>query len=241
VIFLSASLTFRKGLVDGLPIGLGYLAVSFAFGMMAADNGLSVLQSVLISAVNMTSAGQFAGLTVITTGAPYIEMVLTQLVINMRYALMSLSLSQKLDERIGTGGRMAIAFANTDEIFAVASSQTQAVPRLYMHGLALLPFFGWTGGTLLGAVAAGLLPPLLCDSLSLALYAMFIAIVLPPAKENRAIRPVVALALLLSCAFTWLPGLKNISSGFAIIICTIIAAAAGALLHPVGREENGNE
>ncbi len=229
--------SFRTGLRDGLPIALGYFPVSFTFGMLAISQGLPAFQAVLISATNLTSAGQFAGLTVIAAGASLLEMALTQLVINLRYALMSLSLSQKLDSRVTLLQRCIVAFGNTDEIFAVASSKPGTIGARYLYGLILGPMLGWTGGTLAGAVASGLLPAMVQSALGVAIYGMFIAIVVPPARQFRPVLAVVLIALALSCGFAWLPVLRQVSAGFAIIFCTVLAAGAGALLFPLEEKE----
>ena len=197
---------------------------------------MSPFHAVLISLLNLTSAGQFAGLTVIVSGASLLEMALTQLVINIRYALMSVSLSQKLDSSVKTFQRMLIAYGNTDEIFAVASSKPGSVGSRYMYGLIFLPVLGWVGGTLTGAVASTLLPAAVISALGVALYGMFIAIVVPVAKESREVLIVVGAALVFSTAFYYLPVLQEISSGFTIIICTVAAAGIGAVLFPVKEE-----
>ncbi len=226
----------KAGLRDGIPIAVGYFSVSFTFGMLAVRDGISPFHSVLISLLNLTSAGQFAGLTVIVSGASLLEMALTQLVINIRYALMSISLSQKLDSSLKSFQRMLIAYGNTDEIFAVASSKPGSVGSRYMYGLIALPVLGWVGGTLTGAVASTLLPAAVISALGVALYGMFIAIVVPVAKENREVLIVAGSALLFSTAFYYLPVLREISSGFTIIICTVAAAGIGAVLFPVKEE-----
>lgn len=227
----------KKGVKDGIPIGIGYFSVSFTFGMLAVKDGISPFHAVLISLLNLTSAGQFAGLNVIVSGASLMEMALTQLVVNIRYALMSLSLSQKLDASVSLADRMLIAYGNTDEIFAVASSKPGNVGKWYMYGLMLLPVIGWSGGTLAGAVAGTLLPADIISALGIALYGMFIAIVVPVAKEHREIAVVTVTALILSTTFYYLPVLKEISSGFSMILCTILAAGLGAVLFPVKEEE----
>ena len=226
----------KAGLRDGIPIAVGYFSVSFTFGMLAVQDGISPFHSVLISLLNLTSAGQFAGLTVIVSGASLLEMALTQPVINIRYALMSISLSQKLDSSVKSFQRMLIAYGNTDEIFAVASSKPGSVGSRYMYGLIALPVLGWVGGTLTGAVASTLLPAAVISALGVALYGMFIAIVVPVAKENREVLIVAGSALLFSTAFYYLPVLREISSGFTIIICTVAAAGIGAVLFPVKEE-----
>ena len=224
---------FLKGIRHGIPIALGYLSVSFAFGMQAARTGLSVVQAVLISLTNLTSAGQVAALPLMAAGASLGEMALTQLTINLRYALMSLSLSRKLDGSMGTLQRMIFSFANTDEIFAVAYSQPHKVGKYYLYGLMLTPWIGWGLGTFLGSAAGTLLPPFVRTALGIALYGMFLAIILPPARKERPVRFVLAVAVAMSLCFRYVPGLNTVSSGFVIIICGVVAAAAGALVYPV--------
>ena len=224
---------FLRGLRHGVPIALGYLSVSFTFGMKAVGDGLTWAQAVLISMTNVTSAGQFAGLPLMVAQASLIEAALTQLVINLRYALMSLSLSQKLDHTMTTLHRMVFSFCNTDEIFAVASSQPGKVGRWYLYGLMSTPWLGWALGTLLGAVAGQLLPVFFRQALGIAIYGMFLAIILPPARRERPVRVVVLLAVGMSLCFRYLPVLNRLSSGFVIIICAVAASAVGALLFPV--------
>lgn len=224
---------FLKGLRHGVPIGLGYLSVSFTFGMKAVGDGLTAVQAVMISLMNLTSAGQCAGLPLMVGGASMIEMALTQLIINLRYALMSLSLGQKLDGTMTTLRRMIFSFANTDEIFAVASSQPGKVGNTYLYGLMLAPMFGWSTGTLLGAVAGQLLPAFVRSALGVAIYGMFLAIILPPARKEKPVRVVVLIAVVLSLCFRYIPLLNTLSSGFVIIICAVAASALGAWLFPV--------
>ena len=228
---------YRSGLRTGLPVGLGYFSVSFGFGAMAVSQGLRVLDAVLISATNLTSAGQFAGLTVIVAAATLWEMVLTQLIINSRYFLMSLALSQRMGQRVGFLARLAIAFVNTDEIFALAMARTEPLTLPFMMGLGTLPILGWTGGTLLGALAGSLLPTSIRAALGVMLYGMFIAVVVPPAKKEKEVLAAVALALVCSCLFAWVPGLKDISAGISIVICTVVAAGICAVLFPIKEEE----
>ncbi len=231
--------SFKKGVSDGIPIGLGYLSVSFAFGMMASSGGLPIWATIAISMTNLTSAGQMAGLGLILSGGSFIEMALTQLIINIRYALMSLSLSQKLNSGVTFLHRLFISFGNTDEIFAVASSQSGEVGKKYMYGLITMPYLGWTIGTAIGAIAGQALPQLVCSALNIMLYGMFIAIFVPPAKSYSPVLKVVILAIVLSCAFAWFPGLNRVSSGFVIIICTLISAIFGAVFFPVESDTEG--
>ena len=172
--------SFWAGFHDGVPIGLGYLSVSVTFGMMAVTGGLPVWAAVAISMTNVTSAGQFAGLSLIFGGGTLFETALTQFVINLRYALMSLSLSQKLERRVSLIDRMLFSFMMTDEVFAVASGQKGEVGKRYLFGVMIAPYCGWALGTLCGAVASGFLPPSVRSALSIAIYGMFIAIVVPP-------------------------------------------------------------
>ncbi len=228
---------YRKGVHRGLPVGLGYFSVSFGFGALAAAQGIEALDAALISATNLTSAGQFAGLTLILAASGLWEIILTQAVINSRYALMSLALSQRMGRRIGLLPRLLIAFFNTDEVFALAMAEPRLLTVPFLLGLGLLPFIGWTGGTLLGALAGSVLPMSVRIALGVMLYGMFIAIVVPPARKERSVGVVVLIALILSCAMTWLPILKTVSSGLAIVICTVAAAAVCAWLFPISDEE----
>ncbi len=224
---------FLKGIRHGMPIALGYLSVSFAFGIQAVGLGMTPMQAVLISMTNVTSAGQLAGIEQIARLAALVEVALTQLTINLRYALMSLSLSQKLDGTMGTLQRMIFAFCNTDEIFAVASSQPGKVGRDYLYGLMLSPWIGWSLGTLLGAVAGTLLPMFFRTALGIAIYGMFLAIILPPAREKKSVRLVVLLSVALSLAFRYVPVMNRVPAGYVIILCAVAAACVGAALYPV--------
>ena len=224
---------FLKGIRHGMPIALGYLSVSFAFGIQAVGLGMTPMQAVLISMTNVTSAGQLAGIEQIARLAALVEVALTQLTINLRYALMSLSLSQKLDGTMGTLQRMIFAFCNTDEIFAVASSQPGKVGRDYLYGLMLSPWIGWSLGTLLGAVAGTLLPMFFRTALGIAIYGMFLAIILPPAREKKSVRLVVLLSAALSLAFRYVPAMNRVPAGYVIILCAVAAACVGAALYPV--------
>lgn len=227
---------FSRGMREGIPIFLGYLSVSFGFGILAVKSGLSAITAVIISMTNLTSAGQAAGVAILAAGGTLIEMALTQLVINIRYALMAMSLSQKLDSSFNTARRMVVAFGITDEIFAMASAREGALSASYMYGLLLIAFLGWTAGTALGAAAGELLPSTIIDAMGIVLYGMFLAIIIPPARKARSVMMVVLLAAALSTAFKFL--LPGLSSGFAMIICAIVAALAGALLFPLRFEED---
>ena len=229
---------YRTGVNRGLPVGVGYFSVSFGFGAMAAAQGVKALDATLISLTNLTSAGQFAGLTLIIAAAGLWEMILTQLVINSRYALMSLALSQKMGQKIGFLPRLFIAFFNTDEIFALAMAEKNPLTVPFLMGLGTTPIIGWTAGTLCGALAGSVLPLNIRMALGVMLYGMFVAIVVPPARKEKPVLITVILALVLSCLFTWMPGLKNVSAGISIVICTVAAAAVCAWLFPIPEEES---
>lgn len=227
------TLSFRRGFLHGIPIGLGYLSVSFGFGILAVKSGLSVTEASLISLLNLTSAGQAAGVGVIAAGGSLAEMALVQLTINIRYALMALSLSQKLDKRFTLPRRMLAAYGITDEIFGVCAAQEQPLTPAYMYGMILIAAAGWVAGTFLGAFAGELLPAAVTAALGILLYGMFLAIIVPPAKKQRSILcAVIAAAILHILCKCLLPAL---SEGFAVILCAVAASAGAALLFP--REE----
>lgn len=236
--------SFKKGVAHGLPIGIGYLSVSFAFGIFAVQCGLSPLEALLISMTNLTSAGQLAGVPIIAMGGSFIELAATELIINSRYALMSVSLSQKLDARVTLAERMLIAFGNTDEIFAVSMGNEEKIGKRYFYGLMLAPWLGWSSGTIIGAFAGAALPEIITASLSVAIYAMLVAVVVPKIKEDKYCAVCVLLAVVLSCVFNFAPFLKDFSQaygGFVIIICAVVAGAVMALVRPVEEEETANE
>lgn len=225
---------FLKGLKDGIPIALGYLSVSFGFGILCINLGLSIFSAVSISLTNLTSAGQVAGVGIIAAGGTLVEMILAQLVINLRYSLFAISLSQKLDGSFTTPHRIAAAFGITDEIFAVAYAQEGKVKPWYMYGLILISASGWVAGTFLGAAMGQILPTALSDALGIMLYGMFIAIVIPPARKERGILVAAILAALCSILFAYV--FTVVSGGFAVIISAVAAAALCALLFPVKEE-----
>ncbi|WP_235829602.1 AzlC family ABC transporter permease [Clostridium nigeriense] len=229
---------FKKGFRDGIPIALGYIAVSFTFGIAAKNSGLTVFQSVLMSITNLTSAGQFAGVGLIAVSSSYIEMAITQLVINLRYCLMSCSLSQKLDKNTSLIHRFLIATGITDEIFAVSICIEGKLNPFYNYGVFSAAIPGWAIGTLLGGLSGSIFPPRILSALSVALYGMFIAIIIPPAKKDKIILAVVIISMALSFLFTKLPILNEISSGFRIIILTTVIAGGAAILFPLKEDIN---
>ena len=224
--------SFRKGLKDGLTIGLGYFAVSFTFGMMAVADGLSIWQAVLISLTNVTSAGQFAGLDIMVMSGSYWEMALTQLIINL-----SFSLAQKFRRDESPVHRYIAAFGVTDEIFGISASQPGKVSAFYNYGAMCVAIPGWVLGTLAGAISGNLLPDFMMSALSVAIYGMFLAIIIPPAKQNKAVLAVVVAAMVMSTLFKVIPLLSKVSSGFVIIITTLIVAGAAAYFCPIEGEK----
>ncbi len=230
-------LQYFTGIKDGIPIGLGYFAVSFTFGIMAANTGLSPWQAIVMSLTNLTSAGQFAGLGIIKAGASLGEMALAQLVINLRYSLMSCSLSQKFKEDTPFYHRFLIGYGVTDEVFGVSVCKSGKLDPRYCYGLMSAAVPGWTLGTAFGAVSGNLLPDRLLSALSVGLYGMFVAIIVPPARDNRTLALVVAVSMILSYLFSCLPGLRLISSGMRLILLTVVIAGAAAFLFPFPIEE----
>ena len=235
VIYMKKS-EFMRGLYSGIPICLGYVSVSFAFGIFAVESGLTLWQALLLSATGVTSAGQLAAVPIIVGCGGLLELAVSQLVINLRYSLMSISLSQKFDRFVGLFDRFAIAFVNTDEVFAVASGQRGTAEKSFMYGLILMPWLGWTCGTLLGAAAGNILPAIVTSALGVAIYGMFIAIVVPEAKRSAPTAICVGIAVLLSCLFYYIPVLSKIPSGFTVIICAVAASAVMAVLAPIKEE-----
>lgn len=231
---------FEYGFKRGLPITFGYLPVSFAFGLTAVKAGMNPFLAILMSLTNLTSAGQFAGASLINEGATYLEITLTTFVINIRYMLMSLSLSQKMAASVTLPNRLVFSFGITDETFAVASSEENDLTYHYMIGLIVGPIIGWTLGTALGALICSALPVELSNALGIALYGMFLAIIIPPCKHSMHILYVIISAAVLSCIFKYTPCLSNISGGFRVIIVTLIVCSVAALLFPIKEEDTSS-
>lgn len=228
---------FTYGFRKGMPIALGYVPVSFTFGLMAVNGGLPVWLAIFISVSNITSAGQFAGTGLILAGAGYFEITLTTFIINIRYMLMSLSLSQKIEHKMPLYQRLIFAFGITDETFTVASMEEGKLPFSYLIGLISGPVCGWTLGTALGAFICSGLPDSLSSAMGIALYGMFIAIIVPPAKKSKAVLVIVLISVCIMCVLKYLPIFQAISRGFRIIIATVLGAGIGAFLFPVKEAE----
>ena len=222
---------FLKGLSDGIPIGLGYFSVAIGFGIMAVSSKISAFFAWLISASNLTSAGQAAGVEVIASCGTLLEMALTQLVINLRYSLMGFSLTQKLDSSFTTPKRLILSFGITDEIYAVAVSQKGQISASYMAGLIVIPFIGWTSGTLAGAFASQLLPEAISNAMGIMLYGMFFAVFVPVAKKSRPVLVAVVIAAAISIIIKYF--LPFVSAGFSIIISAVVASLVSAALFPI--------
>ncbi len=227
---------FIKGLKSGIPIGVGYLSVSFAFGIMAISYGFEWWQAVLVSMTNLTSAGQLAGIGIMINPGLYLDMLLSQLTINVRYSFMSVALSQKVTPQFDCLKRLILGFFMTDEIFAVASNEKEVSVKFF-SGLTVFPYFGWTLGTLLGSVLGNILPQIIMNALCIAIYGMFVAIVAPKVKESLSLLLIIGLAILISCIFFFLPQLNVVSEGLAVCISAIVAAVFGALVFPVKEEQ----
>lgn len=230
---------FFKGLSHGLPICLGYFSVAFGFGILSVNSGLKAIEAIIISLTNLTSAGQAAGVGIIAAGGTFIEMALTQLVINLRYSLMGLSLSQKLSDKFTTPHRLIASYGITDEIFAVAVSQTDKLVPSYMYGMISISALGWVGGTAAGALAGTALPSKITAAMGILLYGMFIAIIVPAARKCRKDLIIILLAAVFSIAFKFL--LPQVSFGFAIIISAVGASVIGAILFPINLAEETEE
>jgi predicted branched-subunit amino acid permease len=231
---------FLEGCENAIPICLGYIAVSFAFGIEASKIGMSTFQAAMTSLLNVTSAGQFSALDVIARNGSFVELAILQIIINLRYMLMSTALSQKLDPKVGTLKRLGISYGVTDEIFALSSFRKGTLNPAYSYGLIITSVFGWVLGTVLGAFSGQIMPQRLISCLGLAIYGMFIAIIIPDTRTSKAVLGVVVSAMALSCIFTYVPVLEmHISSGFRIIIITVVVAAAAAFFAPVAEDVRG--
>ena len=225
---------FINGIKDGIPICLGYFSVSMAFGLTAVLSGFPVWAAILMSFTNLTSAGQFAGVNIVLAGGRLIELAITTLIINMRYFLMSLSVSQKVDASMKVWQRFLLSFGITDEIFAVSMRRERTLTAPYLAGLIFTPVVGWTAGTAAGAVATSVMPAALSSAMGIALYGMFIAIIVPPTREKKSVLVAVLVSVAASVAFAVMPLLKNLSGGWTVIIIAVVVSAFCATVFPLG-------
>lgn len=225
--------SFQQGAKEAFPIALGYLWVSFAYGILSIEKGFPLWFPIAISLTNFTGSGQFVGTDLLSKGVLWSELFTSMLIVNVRYSLMSLSLSQKLENKVSLFQRFLIAFGVTDENFALAVSQKEKLNFSYLMGLMLCSFSGWVGGTLLGATSGQILPPVLLSSLGIALFAMFVAIIIPPATQSKPIAFLILISLLLSLFFSFTPGIKKISPGWVLIGGSLFCTALISLLFPI--------
>ncbi len=223
---------FQAGMKDGIPIGLGYFAVAFSLGIAARNAGLTPFQGFLASLTTNASAGEYAVFTLIGQNAVYLEAALMTLIANARYLLMSTALSQKLTPEVPLGHRLLIGFDVTDELFGIAIARPGFLDPFYYFGAMSVSIPGWAAGTTLGIIMGNLLPARIVSALSVALYGMFLAIVIPPARENRVLAFFTLLSFVSSWLFTVIPYVSSLSSGTRTIILTVTLSAAAALLFP---------
>ncbi len=228
---------FLRGMRDGVPIGLGYLAVAFALGITAKNAGMTAFQGFLMSWLGMASAGEYAAITVIAASASYWEMAVVSLITNARYLLMSFALSQRLSPKTGLVHRLLIGYSVTDELFGIAVNQPKPLDPLYSYGSYLVAIPMWAAGTALGIAAGNILPPAVVSALSVALFGMFIAVIIPPARKDRVVLLFVILCFAASFAASRLPGLAELSSGTRVILLTVVLAAIAAAAFPIKDEE----
>ena len=229
---------FRKGVHDGVPIFLGYFAVSFTLGIAARNAGLTAMQAGITSLLVNASAGEFAGFTLIAAGAGYFEMAVMMLVANARYLLMSCAISQKLPPETSILHRMLVAFDLTDEIFGVSVSVRGQLNHFYTYGVVAIALPGWAIGTYLGVIMGNILPADVVSALNVGLYGMFLAIIIPPARQNKILAGVVCISMILSYIVTKLSWFDKLSSGTIIILLTVIIAGAAAILFPIKEESD---
>lgn len=229
---------YLYGLKKGIPVALAYFAVSFAFGVMMKNGGMSPLVLLIMSLISFSSAGELAGAELILHVASYFELFITIILINLRYALMSLSLSQKIDPKTPWWKRILMSFGIADELYAITITEKKEINLSYILGLATLPFIAWAFGTFLGSLGASLFPEKILIALNFALYSMFIAIIIPDCKKNYKVLIVILIAISLSCMFYYVPYIKEIGLGFKIVLSTIIACLVGAIFFKVKDEEN---
>lgn len=224
---------WKSGVKVESPIAMGYFAVSFTFGILAKQAGLNPFEALLMSVTNLTSAGQFAGLTLIATAAAIIEIAVAQLIINSRYFLMSFALSQKIDPKTPVIHRLLMAYGITDEVFGVSVTVPGKLSPYYAYGVMSVAVPGWALGTLFGVISGDILPPRLISALSIALFGMLLAVIIPPAKKSKVVAGLIVISMVLSLVFAMLPILQSISSGVKIIILTILIAGIAAFVFPV--------
>ena len=228
---------FREGFRDGIPIGLGYLAVSFSLGISAKQAGLTPLQGFVTSFLENASAGEYIAFTLIGAGATYIELCLMTIIANARYLLMSCAMSQRLSPDLSLGHRLLMSYDITDELFGIAISRPGTLNPYYTYGAMVTPLPGWAFGTMLGVIAGNIMSPRMVSAFSVALFGMFIAIIIPPSKQNKVVAGLVTLAFISSFAATCLPWISTLSDGTRTIILTVILSVGAAFFFPIPTED----
>ena len=234
---MKSSKIFLKGMRDGLPIALGYFAVAFSLGITARNAGINALQGFLMSMLNNASAGEYAAIAAIRGNVPYLEMAVLIFITNARYILMSCALSQKLSPDLPWYHRLLIGFDITDEQFGIAINHPFPLPPQYLYGSYILTIPGWAGGTAIGIIAGNLLPPIVVTALSAAIYGMFIAVIIPPARKSRTIMVIVIVSFAASGLLSLIPAVASMSESLRIIILTVVISAAAAIIRPLKEEE----
>lgn len=225
-------IVFRQGLKDGIPIGLGYLAVSFSLGIAAKTAGLTPLQGFVVSLLCMASAGEYVGFLSIAAGAAYIEIAIATLIANARYLLMSTAMSQRMESKLSIKHRLLMAFGITDELFGIAIARPGYLNPYYSYGAFITSAFPWALGTSLGIIAGNMLPARLVSAFSVALYGMFLAVIIPPAKKDKVITGLIIICFIAGYAATQIPVLKDMTDGTRTIILTVVIASIAAILFP---------
>jgi predicted branched-subunit amino acid permease len=228
---------FRRGLKDGVPIGLGYFAVSFTLGIAARNAGFAAFPAMIASFTNFTSAGEFAAFSLIAAGAGYWEVAIMTLVVNARYLLMSCAMSQKLDPETPFYHRLLVAYGITDELFGISIAVEGKLNPYYTYGAMLLASLGWSSGTFLGVLMGNILPTRLVSALSVGLFGMFLAVIIPPARKSRVVAGLIGVSFLLSFVADRVSVFAAISSGARTIVLTVVISLAAAMLFPVKEEE----
>ena len=228
---------YKKGLIDGIPIALGYFAVAFTLGIVAKKAGLTPLQALFAAGLTNASAGGYAGFTLIEQNASYLEMALTQLIVNARYILMAFALSQKLAPKTSTLHRSLVAFDVTDEIFGISIAVKGELNPFYNYGAMTISIPGWALGTYFGVVMGNILPSVVVNALNVGLYGMFIAILVPIAAKDKFITKLILISAAASLLFAKLPFISGLSEGLRIIILTVIISLGAAFLFPVKEDK----
>lgn len=232
---------YAKGFKDGIPIALGYFAVAFGLGIAAHNAGITAIQGFIMSAFNMASAGQYAGIASIRAMAPFWQLALLILITNARYLLMSAALSQKLSPGLSLKHRLVIGFSITDELFGIGIAYPTPIAPEYLYGAYSIAIPGWATGTALGIIAGNLLPVMVVNALSAAIFGMFIAVVIPPGRKDKMLLALVLISFAISTVVSFIPAFMQINESMRIIILTLVISCAAAIIKPVQDDKNDQE